>query len=798
MRIQKLYIMTRSFIIIIFMLIVSAKVSGQDLTQNIRGTVVDAVTGQPIVGANVILLNQEEPTGTITDYNGQFIFENLPLGRQGIEVRFLGFKPYISNNILLISGKETVLQIKLEEAYQQVGEIMVKSSQKKKPQNDMAMISSRTFSVEETERFAGSLGDPARMVANYAGVMTQNDSRNDIIIRGNSPIGVLWRLEGIEIPNPNHFGAQGTTGGPVSMINNNLLTNSDFLTGAFPAEYGNATSGAFDLHMRSGNNTKPEYTGQVGFNGFELGAEGPIGNKKNINRPSYLANFRYSTLEVVDKLGFNVGTGSAIPEYKDMTFILDIPGTRYGRFKVIGLFGDSYIELGYHDEENENNSYSQRGTTIDYGSKLAVGGVTHALFFNEKLGIKSLISTQYTQSTAKLDSLKSNKASMPFFRGNQQEIKLTASSRIIFKPNANNNLSAGITYDHYLVNFLDSIYESDYLKFVKQTDVKENTGLLKGFAQWQHLFNSKLTGYAGLHSQYFKQSSDFTLEPRASLKYELSPGQSVSLGFGMHSQTQPKMVYFYETYIPQNQTYLRTNENIGFTKSNHYVFGYEKFFGSDFRLKLESYYQDISNIPVKKDFPEFSMVNAGDFFAIPSEDSLVNKGTGYNYGIEFTLEKFLSKGYYFLITTSLFDSKYKGYDGIERNTAFNGNYVTNLLGGYEFKVGKHHLLTLDLKTVWAGGRRYVPIDLEESKTSGTPEYDWGNAYKNRYNDYFRTDFRIGFKMNKKKYSQEWAIDIQNITDYKSIFIEGYDAQKQETFEIYQQGFLPMFLYRIQF
>ncbi len=791
--------MRKLIILSIIVIGTSVNMLAQQITQTIRGIVVDEITELPIVGANVILLNQAETTGTITDVDGLFILENIALGRQSIEVRFMGYKPAVKTNLLIISGKETVVKIKMQEAYQEVGEIVVKAKNKKKPQNELAMISARTFSIEETERFAGSLGDPARMVANYAGVMTQNDSRNDIIIRGNSPIGVQWRLEGIEIPNPNHFAAQGTTGGPVSMLNNNLLTNSDFLTGAFPAEYGNATAGAFDLHMRSGNNTQTEYTGQIGFNGFELGVEGPFGNREKNNRPSYMANFRYSTLEVMDKLGFSAGTGAAVPQYKDFTFLADLPATKLGRFKILGLWGKSYIELGHNDDENDDNSYSAKGTTIDYGSELAIGGITHSLFFNNRTGIKSSVSVQQTTTTADLDSLKnSGNISMPFFRGHQSETKVSASTRFIFKPNSNNHLSAGITYDHYFVNFIDSIYKFEHQRFINQTDVNANLGLIRGFTQWQHSFNAKLTAYAGVHSLYFKQSKEWVWEPRASLKYSFAHQQSLSAGYGKHSQIQPKLVYFIESYIPEDDSYYRSNEKIKMTRANHYVLAYEKILGQDFRLKLESYYQELYKVPVKKDFPEFSLINAGDNFAVPDEDSLVNKGTGYNYGLELTLEKFLSNGYYFLLTTSLFDSKYKGYDGIERNTAFNGNYVMNVLGGYEFEIGRQNMITLDVKTVWAGGRRYVPIDLEESIKTGTPEYDWSNAYKNRYNDYFRTDLRIGFKMNRKKYSQEWAIDLQNISAYKSIFTEGYDAEKQETYKIYQQGFLPMFLYRIQF
>ncbi len=305
--------------------LIKADEGGERMTQTLMGSVLDEITGQPLIGATVVLSGSDPVIGTITNERGFFMLKNVPLGRQAIEVSYVGYNKTILPNLLVVSGKETVVEVRLEEKPYDIEDVTVKPHKNKEGTiNDNAIVSARTFSVEETERFAGSLGDPARMVANYAGVMTQNDSRNDIIIRGNSPTGVLWRLEGIEIPNPNHFGALGTTGGPVSMINNNLLSNSDFLTGAFPAEYGNAVAGAFDLKLRSGNNQKTEYTGQIGFNGFEAGIEGPVKLKENGPNPSYLANFRYSTLEVLKR-----------PRIQ--------PGNRYGHPEIQGF----YIPPGY-------------------------------------------------------------------------------------------------------------------------------------------------------------------------------------------------------------------------------------------------------------------------------------------------------------------------------------------------------------------------------------------------------------------------------------------------------------------
>lgn len=790
----------KSLILIVILLVSTIIVNAENPTQVIRGIIVDEVTGYPLPGANVILLNTDPPVGTTSDMDGRFALRDVPLGRQSIEIRYMGYQSKLIPNLLLTVAKEVVLEIKLTEQVTEFEEVTVKAfSRKDKSINDMAMISARSFSIEETERFAGSLGDPARMVANYAGVVTQNDSRNDIIIRGNSPTGLLWRLEDIEIPNPNHFGALGTTGGPVSMLNNNLLTNSDFLTGAFPAEYGNALAGAFDLNMRSGNNQVREYTGQIGFNGFELGAEGPFSMKKSGPKASYLGNFRYSTLDVLHKLGIDIGTGAAIPEYKDLTFLIDFPGTKLGRFKIIGLLGDSYVSLGREKEDTANNPYTARGTATDFGSELAVVGLSHVYYINENARFKTTLSWQTTSSTTVVDSILNNwELTVPMYRSRQSEDKMSFSTQYRQKINSRNNFSLGVIIDRYSIDYLDSVMNSDIQEFQEIVNTRANMTLFRAYAQWQHKFSDQLSAYAGLNFQHLGLNGESVIEPRLSMKWSINPKHAFSLGYGKHSQMQPKIIYYTLTHDTVNNIDFTTNKDVKFTRADHFVLGYDYLINKDFRIKIESYYQRLYRVPVKESFPEFSLLNTGDFFGIPQEDSLVNKGTGRNYGIELTVEKFLSKGYYFLLTASVFDSKYKGYDNILRNTAFNGNYVFNLLGGYEFSLRKNRMLTLDMKTVWAGGRRYVPIDEALSRIENSEERDWNHAYHDKYDDYFRTDFRIGLKINGRKTSQEWALDLQNLTGFQSLFLEGWDAAEQKIYTVYQQGFVPMMLYRIQF
>jgi len=770
------------------------------LTQTIRGTVTDAFTGQPLVGATVVLIGFNPVIGTISSTDGSFTFNEVPVGRQGLEVSYVGYNKVVIPNILLSSGKEVVMTIQLEEKPQEAEAVTIRPEIKKgEAQNEMAMISSRGFSVEQTERFAGSLGDPAKMVANYAGVMTQNDSRNDIIIRGNSPTGVLWRLEGIEIPNPNHFGAIGTTGGPVSMINNNLLANSDFLTGAFPAEFGNALAGAFDLNLRSGNNQKTEFTGQIGFNGFEGGVEGPLKVSKNGAIGSYLVNFRYSTLDGLSKLGIDFGTGFAIPRYKDLTFLLDLPNSKTGRIKVFGLMGNSRIKFGYEQGDTLESSYNSRGVATDFSSDLLVYGISHTKFINEKTRIKSTVSWQRTKSKAILDSLKlSGTIFEPYVRNTEDEEKLSLSSQFRQKLNSRNQYSLGIIADLYSISYIDSFNSVEYGKFITGTDIEGNLSLYRAYGQYQFKINDMLTTYGGLHFLYSPFNKQFVAEPRLSLRWQANERQSFNLGYGLHSQLQSRLTYYTQTYNDVTGTYFRTNENLKFSRANHFVAGYDVKALENLRIKIESYYQFLYDIPVRPTDPAFSLINTGDSFGSPKVDSLENKGKGQNYGLELTVEKYLSKGSYFLLSASLFDSKYKTTDDTWRNTAFNGNYVFNVLAGKEWKMGEKRMLTLDIKAVYAGGRRYIPIDQEASQLKGEEVRDWSHAYEKRYDPYFRTDLRLGYKVNMKKYSQEWAIDFQNLTGFKSIFMEGYDVKKNEIYKVYQQGFYPMFLYRIQF
>jgi len=782
----------RKFSSLLLFTIIVNSIFAQEITQTIRGTIVDKQSQYTLPGINIVLLGSDPLIGTVTDIDGKFKITEVPIGRVGLQISFIGYKPIVLNNLVLSSAKELVLNLEMEESVKALSEVqIIAKDDKKKALNEMATVSSRVFTVEETNRYAGSLGDPSRMAANYAGVSAIGDDRNDIIIRGNSPLGLLWRLDGINIPNPNHFGSLGSTGGPVSILNNNLLANSDFMTGAFPAQYGNAIGGAFDLNMRTGNNEKREFIGQVGFNGFELGTEGPVG------KGSYIASYRYSTLSLMDKMiDMNFG---GIPQYQDVSFKIDIPtGLKFGRFSLFGIGGVSYIEILENDKDTTDKSYFLNPSDLYYGSDMGVIGLSHLYFFNETLRGKLSLAVSGTRNETKIDSLfNNNKGKVTSYGNKSYEIKYSAVYNITKKFNAKNTLNVGVIADRMKYHYADSTYENP--SYLMLTNFDGSANLIQAHIQWQHRFTDLLTFNTGLHYQQFTFNNTNSVEPRVGLKWNFSEKQTISIAAGMHSQLQPMSLYFLETKYNDGST-EKTNKDLSFTKSNHFVLGYDYNIGENLRLKVETYYQDLYDIPVEISPSTFSTSNIGADYGIPNVENLENSGTGKNYGVEITLEKFFTNNYYFLVTGSFFESKYTTNDNVERNTAFNGNYTVNALFGVEFNLdnNKKHVLTISAKSTGAGGKRFIPVDLNKSAMAGTAVYDYDNAYKNKYDDYFRSDLKFGYKRNGKKTTQEWAVDLQNFTNRDNVFQVIYDSQLNEMKTEYQQGFFPMVTYRVLF
>ena len=759
--------------------------------QNIKGVVLDNDMELPLIGASIIILETNPIVGTISDTDGKFKIENIPIGKIDLQISYVGYHTISISNISLNSAKEAYMEIKLKEKIYNTNEVVIVAHQKDKPVNELAYVSARSFTIEETQRFAGSMGDPSRMAANYAGVTSVSDDRNDIIIRGNSPMGLLWRLEGVDIPNPNHFSIMGTTGGPVSILNNNILSNSDFITGAFPAEYGNSSSGVFDLKMRNGNNEKHEFVFQTGFSGMELGAEGPFSKK---SKASYLVNTRYSQIGLMDDIGISPEEIPAIPKYKDVSYKVNIP-TKTGRISLFGIGGLSNIE--YLESEMEPVEWTYQNSSQDnyLESTMLATGISYVKYFDNNVRLNTVFAYSLAESNSHIDSMGLDNHKYIKRGYKNSESKYSFVSNIKHKINSKNIYNAGVNINLYYLNYNDSIIisRSNYMIL---NNTKGNMALLESFIQYEYKIARRLTNNFGIHFQYFDFNNTYAFEPRLAFRWNYSDNQHFNIGYGLHHQLQPKPVYLMETMV--NGMPVKTNENLDFTRSNHLIGGYNLLINKDLRLIIETYYQALSNIPVLAAEPGFSLVNAGAEFEIPMKSNLVNKGKGENYGIEFTLEQFLNNNFYFLTALSLFQSKYQGYDGIKRDTEFNGNFVYNLLAGYDRKIGNNSFLKCNIKTVYAGGRRYIPILEEESIERGYIVYDWENAYKEKRDNYFKTDLNIFYKLNRLRATHEIGFEFQNITNSKNLFTEYFDPTSGKIKQEYQVGFFAVPTYRLYF
>ena len=765
------------------------------LKSTIQGTVTDNQTQTPLLGATVVIVDSDPVIGTITDNQGHFRLPPVQIGQYQLKVTYMGYATTVTDPLIVVSGKETITSIFLQEAAINSGEVEIRAGYRKNEAiNRMATVSVRSFSVDETFRFAGSYNDPARMAANFAGVTSGIDNRNDIIVRGNSPTGLQWRIDDMEIPNPNHFAAVGTTGGPVTVLNNNLVTNSDFFTGAFPAQYGNTLAGIFDLKMRNGNAEKHEYWFQIGWNGLEFGTEGPFSKK---SRASYLISYRYSPLQFLNWFGVNTGT---IPKYQDLNVKINIPTRKSGTFTITGIGGLSSIELFDSRQQQSKWLFPDYGEDLTNGSNLGVLGITHQVFLRQDLKWKNMLYLVATATNTRIDTFSYIQQTPSQWAGERStEIKYSFSSMLTKKISTSNTLSTGVYWDLFRMTFADSVMLKG--TFTVNTGSKESMQMLRGFAQWHYSGREKFSSTIGLYGSWLTLNNSWSVEPRLGFDWNITENNTLNFGAGLFSQMQPRVIYFILSHLPSGEV-TQPNLDLGFTRSAQIALGYNHLLNKYLRFKTELYYQYLFNIPVKESITQYAISNQGHEFFIDRQfsDSLVNKGYGQNLGLEFTFERFFRKNYYCLLSASVFNSTYNGYDKITRSSAFNVNYALNAAGGYEFIMGKRKwgVMSFGLRATWVGGSPYIPYNVDATVAAGEATYNWSEAYQPRFPEYKRLAFRFGIRRNLPGYNIDFFLDLQYRTSFTNISLQRIDPLTGEIRTFFEMGFFPMGTWRIQF
>jgi hypothetical protein len=779
-------------------------IQAQELFQTIHGRVIDKDSKVPIPYATIVIEQLQPSTGTLSDTLGYFTLSKVPIGRYNIKVSCLGYEPYIIPELLVTSGKEPVLDVQLTESVTHLEEVVIKAKiDKNKPINSMALISARSFTVEETRRYAGSLDDPLRAASAFGGVVMSNYlGENRIVVRGNSPKGILWRLDEVDIPNPNHFGGIGYSHGGVAVFSSQLLTNSDFYTGAFPSDYGNALASVFDIKFRNGNYNKREYTFQAGLLGVEASAEGPF---KKGGRSTYLVNYRYSTFGLAKLILTdlaNISKIEEVPIYQDLSFKINIPTKKYGEFSILGIGGLSY---DYYTAETDSSKwdyvtdpkYATNRSKLKEGSDMGAVIISNNYIISPKTRIKTSISSTINRIFYHKEYLNDDLTTYRVIGDDKYyNTRLSLSSYVKHKFSSKLINKTGFTLNRLDYNM--DLHDYDYsTETLEQTHKGSGGGeLLQAYTQFKYSILKNVEINAGCYMQHFFVNGDNSIEPRLAVRWNINAIQSVSFGYGNHSQLEEIGLYLAEKTYPSVET-VRPNENLKMSKANHFIISYDLSINEYTRIKVEPYYQYLYNIPVIDNSPKSALNYTGLF----TGDSLINKGTGRNVGIDFTIERFLKNNFYYLATASLFDVKYTGGDDIERNGRWDNTVSLNILAGKEFKVGKSHknnLLGLNGRITVIGGERDTPIDEAQSIIEQTTVHDWSKAYTERLPTFFNVDFTITFRKNKPKHSSIWALQIKNLL-YNAQKAEYYfDKYSQEIKQSTGPGLLPFISYKIEF
>ena len=757
-------------------------------TQTVRGQVCDVASGEPMIGVTITVENGTT-MGTVSDADGNFVIKNVPVGRHSVRTTYIGYEPVLLKEQLVSSGKELVLTLRMRESVAELGEVIIKPRVNKQVAiNEMAQVGARMFSVEEASRYAGGMADPARTASMFAGVAT-GGATNGISIHGNSPQMLQWRVEGVEVDNPNHFAEITEAGGGVfTSLNGTVLANSDFLTGAMPAEYGNALSGAFDMKMRVGNNTKYEHAVQVGTLGVDFASEGPLG--KN-SKASYLINYRYSFLEIAKKL-HAINMEKETLDYQDLSFKLNMPTKKAGTFAVwfTGLI-DRY--------ENEVPDVSEWETLWDSNDSWSnqknwALGVNHSYRFRTGGTLHS--SVAYTGAYRKLGANDYDQQMMksPDMLGRNMQWNVIISTQHQHKFSSRYTMQNGFEHQH-----LDFCTWLDYIKVTKGPlyrvyDSEGNTGLTRLYSNHKVALSRRFSAVAGVNVMWFNLNNQWLIEPRVSMQYKTSPSSTISIAYAMNSRRETTDTYFV-TMGDSNP-----NKNLGLTRSHHISASFAQRLGENAMLKIEPYWQCLFDVPVEQG-TTYSILNHRKFF---QDRALVNEGAGRNYGIDLTLERYLKDGLYGMLTATLFKSEYRDAQGEWHHSRHDRRWITNILGGKEWMVGKYrkNVFGLNGRLTLMGGDRYTPIpdnityeDVAKRPDKSIPVDDVQNPFCEQKGINVGYAFSVKYTINKRHTAHHFILEYLQMKTFQG---QTFDLKTHELVDKFVSLTFPNIAYRVEF
>lgn len=749
--------------------------------QQVTVQVFDQELHVPLSGAQVKLSTQY---GGISDANGFVVFDKVTAGRYELTVSESAFD--IQKRDVIVQKAEPILHsVYLSKVSATLDTLWVSArAMSSEPTNELAYTSARSFTAEETDRIPAAINDPGRMVQSFAGVQGgRNDLENQIIVRGNSPYGIGWRVEGIDIPSPNHFTKHGSAGGGVSIFSTHLLDKSDFYTGGQPAEFGNALSGSFDIHFRHGNYAERNVKTKVGMLGIDVAVEGPFKN----NRSSYLVNYRYSTLGLYNMMKVFLVGERTINTFQDLSFNVVFNSPDFKRTTTIFGVGGNSLDNALPEPDATKR---RPGVPDDWEnryrpSNLGVIGLTHQRNINERSSIKYAIALVGSQIWRRSDTLDLNDVRFRYNTEDYLDNRISGSVKYITKPGEGWTWTSGILASQIFFKFSKfnyprrAIYDATELAASQRiyANGEGQTQTVEPYTQIEKKF-SNLSVFGGLHYMHLTLNNNASLEPRFGAKYFLNAKNSFSFTAGRHSQLLPMATYFVTTQDaadPQKLSY--PNKDVNFPISDQVVFGYDRLIGKGWHFATEVYYQKLRRTLVSANPNNTGwMLNYADGYP---DAAMTTDGKGTNKGVDITLEHRNVKKYYILLTGSFFDATYTLADGRTFNSAFNDRYNTALTMGKEWQLKHERTLQAGARAFVNGGFRYSPLDASASADAGFYLYKPNEINSQQAPAYFRVDGRVSYRFNGKKRSGILSMDIQNMTNnnnYSRIFYNNVTNQ----------------------
>lgn len=770
------------------LLLTNVQLMAQGLFQTIRGSVVDKINKQPLIGATVEL----GTVAVVSDLDGQFLLESIPVGRYKIVCRYLGYATQILDDVLVNSIKEVVLDFQLEETPFQAGEVIILASKHPhEPLNALSMVSTRAFSSEETQRYPASANDPGRMAVGFPGVKPARDNRNDLVIRGNPPFGLLWRVEGVDIPNPNHFARIGSSGGGITIFSISMLDHSDFSSGGFAANYGNAISGVFDINFRKGNMENREHTFRAGMLGLDFSTEGPIRKGSS----SYLVNYRYSTLGILDALDIHLVDERESNTFQDLSFKTSFKSrNKKHNLSIWGMGGLSKefedVVSGIENWKTYSDYYTRK-----FDTDMGVIGLNYQYLIDDKSYLKLSLAAMGQQIIWRNDTLNQNLIPTAVNDEIYNNDKLTLNSTYTRKLSPALTLQSGVLASQLIYN----LKRIKYLPRTRQLLNEDgHSFLFQHFANLAINPNSRWKLNLGIHSIHFSLNNTGSIEPRLGTEYYFSENCSIALGYGKYSVFLP-----IGHYLARITTELGVIEQPNLSLSpiiSHQLITTLNYHFTNYKLKIEPYYQKLKNIPVDQDIRStYSLINEIDGY---SSQALTGKGSATNIGVDLTLEKYFTNQGFFIFSTSLSDSKYTSLDGTSHNTRFNSNFFSSFMGAKEINLNSHSILQIGTRILYGLGGYVSPIlSLDRNPSDPSlPLLDESQPFTERVKSYFRPDIRISLRNDSSHSSWSLSLDIQNVASIKNIDVidRTFDPKRIKWGFRDQAGMVPILSFQIDF